>query len=130
MFEGLRLLQPDAQDPARADELILPCLRANVTVNASAIDVFSHISNFTNSINLKAGLIQSIRMVAHIDNNTDILHIKLQPVFLYPTWTGPRCENFTRIRWFNADLLIMCAQGLLRDALLERSRGVVHHLFG
>lgn len=101
VFEGLRLLQPDSEEQA------LPCLRTSATVNAAAIDVFSFISNLTNSTNSSSssssskagGLIQSVRMVAHIDNNTDILHIKLAPVYLQPvSWTAPR--DFCVLRYW------------------------------
>eukprot|EP00981_Chlorochromonas_danica_P000979 scaffold233_cov174-Ochromonas_danica.AAC.19 len=101
IFEGLRLLQPDYtySENNRLEEPMLPCLRANVAINASALDVFSLISNFTNvSSTLKAGLVESIRMVAHIDNYTDVLHVKLRSIFLAPTWTAPR--DFVVLRYW------------------------------
>ena len=62
------------------------CMRVNIGIGASASDTFSSIMNFTPS--MRTGIIKSIRIVQNIDNFTDIIHLKLEPIFLYPTWTG------------------------------------------
>jgi hypothetical protein len=36
------------------------------------------------------GTLKSMRVVKSINNWTDIVHIVLDPVFLYPTWSAPR----------------------------------------
>jgi hypothetical protein len=63
-----------------------PCMRVNIGINASTADTFSSIINFSTS--LQTGIIRSVRTVESIDNFTDIIHLKLEPMFLYPTWTG------------------------------------------
>jgi hypothetical protein len=32
--------------------------------------------------------VKNIRIVENIDNFNDIIHIKLEPIYVYPTWTG------------------------------------------
>ena len=64
----------------------IPCMRVNIGINASTADTFSSIINFSNS--LQTGIIKSMRIVESIDNFTDVIHLKLEPMFLYPTWTG------------------------------------------
>jgi hypothetical protein len=101
IFEGIRILEPIVQSEddqgyyesfftgslsKNMDVQVSPCLRINVGVNASATDAFSIISNFSNP--LKAGIVHSMRVIQNIDNVTDIVHLKLHPQYLYPTWTG------------------------------------------
>lgn len=64
----------------------VPCMRVNIGINASTADTFSSIINFSNS--LQTGIIRSVRTIESIDNFTDVIHVKLEPMFLYPTWTG------------------------------------------
>jgi hypothetical protein len=64
----------------------VPCMRVNIGINASTADTFSSIINFSNS--LQTGIIKSVRTIENIDNFTDVIHLKLEPMFLYPTWTG------------------------------------------
>lgn len=66
-----------------------PCMRVNIGINASTADTFSSIINFSNS--LQTGIIKSMRIVENIDNFTDVIHLKLEPMFLYPSWTGNFC---------------------------------------
>jgi len=118
VYEGVRLLQishPDAQTQSthsnqsngsaggatvrnnltafassrQPDEA--PCMRVNIGINASTADTFSAIINFSNS--LQTGIIKSMRIVENIDNFTDVIHVKLEPMFLYPSWTGEFREN-------------------------------------
>lgn len=101
VYEGIRILEPihpldDDQAYYEAffsgslgksiDIQPAPCLRINVSVNASATEAFSAISNFSNP--LKTGIIQSMRVIQNIDNVTDIVHLKLHPLYLFPSWTG------------------------------------------
>lgn len=68
-----------------------PCMRVNIGINASTADTFSSIINFSNS--LQTGIIKSMRIVENIDNFTDVIHLKLEPMFLYPSWTGKQTRN-------------------------------------
>lgn len=63
-----------------------PCLRVNMSVSGSALDVFMAVMNLPPAC--RTGTIKSIRVVESINNYTDIVHIVLDPVFLYPTWAG------------------------------------------
>jgi hypothetical protein len=63
-----------------------PCLRVNINVSGSALDVFMAIMNLPPAC--RTGTIKSIRVVESINNYTDVVHIILDPVFLYPSWAG------------------------------------------
>ncbi len=67
---------------------IPPCMRVNQSINASAADTFMSVFNF--SAALRTGVINSIRIVENIDNYTDIIHLKLESVYIAPTWTGKK----------------------------------------
>lgn len=64
----------------------LPCLRTNVFLGCSAADVFETIMNYPSGC--RTGAIKSVRVIEYIDNATDIIHIMLHPIYVYPTWTG------------------------------------------
>jgi hypothetical protein len=38
----------------------------------------------------RTGAIKSIRVVETINYNSDIIHIKLEPTYSWPTWMAPR----------------------------------------
>ena len=63
-----------------------PCLRVNISVSGSALDVFMAVMNLPPGC--RTGTIKSIRVVESINNNTDVVHMVLDPVFLNPTWSG------------------------------------------
>ena len=65
---------------------IPPCLRVNISVSGSALDVFMAVMNLPPAC--RTGTVKSIRVVESINNYTDVVHIILDPVFLNPTWTG------------------------------------------
>lgn len=93
VFEGLRLLEVVHHGEASvASTSESYCMRVDIPVNASAADTFSGIINFSNT--LLTGIVKSIRIVEVIDNFTDIIHLKLEPVYIYPTWTGIFISNF------------------------------------
>mmetsp|Transcript_5295 Transcript_5295/g.8634 ORF Transcript_5295/g.8634 Transcript_5295/m.8634 type:complete len:795 (-) Transcript_5295:691-3075(-) len=81
---------------SNGNSLSPPCMRVNLGINGSTSDTFSSIINFSNS--LQTGLIKSMRIVENIDNYTDVIHLKLEPLFLYPTWTAPR--DFCLMRYW------------------------------
>eukprot|EP01038_Epipyxis_sp_PR26KG_P016207 gene16207-22043_t len=74
----------------------LPCLRINIGINGSPGDTFSSIMNFIPA--LRTGVIKSIRVVEVIDNFNDVIHMKLEPIFTYPTWSAPR--DFCLMRYW------------------------------
>ena len=100
VYEGLRLLhiyQPgeigissssssSLSSSTQGGVVDTSCMRVDISVNASAAETFTMIHNFTDT--LQTGIIKSLRVVETIDNFTDIIHLKLEPIYLHPTWTG------------------------------------------
>jgi hypothetical protein len=78
-----------------------PCLRVNVNISGSVTDVFMAIMNLPSSC--RTGIVRSIRVVESISNYADIVHIILEPVYIYPTWTSPRDFCLMRYWKHNAD---------------------------
>ena len=113
VFEGLRIYEhmytlDDSNnlynhvDGSRLSRFNLPpCARVNLSVNASASDVFLTIMNLPASC--RTGTIKNMTVVETIDNYTDIIHMQLDALYLWPTWTSPR--DFCLIRHWkhNAD---------------------------
>lgn len=73
-----------------------PTLRVNVNVTGCAVDVFLAIVNLPPAC--RTGSIKGIRVIESINNYTDVVHIVLDPVFLYPSWTAPR--DFCLMRYW------------------------------
>lgn len=69
----------------------LPCLRVNIPVGGSASNVFVTIMNYP--AGCRTGIIKNVRIIEYIDNSTDFIHIELEPVYAYPTWTGEKLLN-------------------------------------
>ena len=65
---------------------IPPCLRVSIPLNNSPLDVFGVITSYP--AECRTGVIRSFRVVESIDNSTDVVHLVLNPIFIYPTWTG------------------------------------------
>ena len=87
--DGVRVFeyQPtEEQSGAAAATPAPPCLRVNVGVNGSASDVFMAVMNMPPAC--RTGAVRTVRIVESIDNCTDVVHIVLEPIFVYPTWTG------------------------------------------
>jgi hypothetical protein len=76
----------NANTVKQVDIQIAPCLRVNIDVNTTPSDAFASIMLFGTST--KSGVIQTVRIIENLDNQTDIIHLKFSPVFLFPTWTG------------------------------------------
>lgn len=72
----------------------MPCLRTNITIHAPPADVFMTLMNM--SPGCRTGVVRSLRIVESMDNQTDIVHLTLDPMYIYPTWTGiySRCFCF------------------------------------
>ena len=100
------------------------CRKIQVPVKCSALDAFvaiisnpsklvsHHPPNFPQKVDSKAnssssavpfqavgcGSIKSIRVIERIDDNADIIHMVLHPLFLWPTWISPR--DFCLVRYW------------------------------
>jgi hypothetical protein len=77
------------------------CLRTNIGIVGSAVDVFLTVMNLPATC--RSGTLKSMRVVKSINNWTDIVHIVLDPVFLYPTWSAPR--DLCLMRYWKHDRL-------------------------
>jgi len=142
-FEGLRILEPwkynDIELPhnemffhsnssKNIDVVNTPCMRVNLNVNASSWDAFSAIMNFSNP--LKSGIVHSIRVVENIDNGTDVIHMRLNPVYLQPTWTAPR--DFCLLRYWrnnNDGSFLICLDSISHNdcpVVSDFVRGEMH----
>eukprot|EP01041_Mallomonas_annulata_P010075 gene10075-20994_t len=78
-----------------------PCLRINMSMNGSPSDVFMSIMKEKTAVSVLPGIIKSMRIIETINNYTDIVHIILDPIFIYPTWTSPR--DFCVMRYWRND---------------------------
>lgn len=96
LMHGIRVFEQNFRDsndfqsfndngsgPARA-----PCLRINLTMNASPTQVFNTIMSMPPAC--RTGTIKSFGLVETLTSFVDIVHITLDPVFISPTWTAPR----------------------------------------
>lgn len=63
-----------------------PCMRVTMSINGSASDTFATIMNMP--FKSRTGSIKSLRIVETIDYNSDIIHLVLQPSYVWPTWTS------------------------------------------
>eukprot|EP00596_Hydrurales_sp_CCMP1899_P005314 CAMPEP_0119051288 /NCGR_PEP_ID=MMETSP1177-20130426/72951_1 /TAXON_ID=2985 /ORGANISM="Ochromonas sp, Strain CCMP1899" /LENGTH=738 /DNA_ID=CAMNT_0007030437 /DNA_START=193 /DNA_END=2410 /DNA_ORIENTATION=- len=77
------------------------CLRTNIGIVGSAVDIFLTVMNLPATC--RSGTLKSMRVVKSINNWTDIVHIVLDPVFLYPTWSAPR--DLCLMRYWKHDRL-------------------------
>lgn len=88
-----------------------PPLKSQLVLNSSALNAFmclmsySRVDNFDNGAVASplSGLRSSFRIIERIDDNTDIIHLFFRPLFLFPSWTGPRDFCITRYWRFDDD---------------------------
>mmetsp|Transcript_20104 Transcript_20104/g.19407 ORF Transcript_20104/g.19407 Transcript_20104/m.19407 type:complete len:727 (+) Transcript_20104:190-2370(+) len=65
-----------------------PFLRINIGMCCSTYQAFTSIMNLPPSC--RTGSIRSIGIVEKINEDTDVVHIILDRVFIFPTWSAPR----------------------------------------
>jgi nitrate reductase NapE component len=85
--EGLRLFQ-QSDDDSHSAISSYPFLRINIGMCCSTQQAFTAIMNLPPSC--RTGSIRSIGIVEKINENTDVVHIILDRVFVFPTWSAPR----------------------------------------
>lgn len=96
VFEGVRIFEQNFNDDmtdsskrVNANEINIndpPCLRVNIPINGSVSEAYSALMTLPASC--RTGIIKSLRIVASIDNNTDIIYLALDQAYLQPSWTG------------------------------------------
>jgi hypothetical protein len=64
----------------------LRLLRVNIGMSAPTVDVFTTLMNMPPAC--LSGIIRDCRVIESMDNETDIIYMELQPVYLSPTYTG------------------------------------------
>lgn len=65
-----------------------PCLRINLSMNASPTHVFNTIMSMPPAC--RTGTVKSFGLVETLTSFVDIVHLALDPVYISPTWTAPR----------------------------------------
>lgn len=80
--------EPVADQRPRNPYADIPCYRVNIGVCSGTLDVFKSIMSLPPGC--RTGAIKQMRVIESIDNYTDIVHILLDPIYIYPTWTAPR----------------------------------------
>lgn len=66
----------------------LPCLRVDIGVPASPAETFSAVINLPSGCH--TGCIRELCLLEQISSNCDVVHIVLQPVYTFPSWSSPR----------------------------------------
>jgi hypothetical protein len=64
----------------------LRLLRVNIGMSAPTVDVFTTLMNMPPAC--LSGIIRDCRVIESMDNETDIIYMELDPVYLSPTYTG------------------------------------------
>lgn len=97
VVDGIRIFENNAsavgagprdsrQSHQQARSRCPPCLRINLGVSGNTGDVFMTVMN--SPPGCRTGILKDLRIVESIDNCTDIIHVTLDPIYVYPTWTG------------------------------------------
>jgi hypothetical protein len=77
-----------APSPGAGSLAAAPCLRINLGMNASPAHVFGTIMSMPPAC--RTGTVQSFGLVETLTQFVDIVHLTLDPVYLFPSWTAPR----------------------------------------
>lgn len=85
-----------AQVVAATTAAAVPCMRCNIPMKGTMADTFATIMNFYKA--RRPGIVTSLSVVQVMDNNTDIIHMKFEPLYLEFTWTAPR--DFCLVRYW------------------------------
>jgi hypothetical protein len=88
---------PGAPDPSVAKKLLqseyaadASCsglLRVNLPMNAPTVDVFTTLMNMPPAC--LSGIIKDCHVIESMDNETDIIYMELEPIYISPTYSGP-----------------------------------------
>jgi hypothetical protein len=81
-------------------------LRTQVVLNAHPTEAFMcimsyariHASNVGDALSPNSGQLSSYRLIEKIDDHTDVLHLVLRKLFLFPSWTEAR--DFVLLRYW------------------------------
>ena len=65
-----------------------PCLRVNLSMNASPTHVFNTLMSMPPAC--RTGTVRTFVLVETLTSFVDIIHITLDPVYIFPSWMAPR----------------------------------------
>lgn len=117
-----------------------PPVKAHIVLNASALDGFLCLMSY-GCVSCNYGSFPSpesargfaFRVLETIDDNTDIIHLVLRPLFLFPVWTSPRDFVLYRYWRYEADgSFIICYESIEHDECPPHPlyvRGEMHNCF-
>lgn len=121
--ENCVVFNSKSHGPSRA-----PCLRINLTMNASPTHVFNTLMSMPPAC--RTGTIKSFGLVESLTSFVDIVHITLDPVFIFPTWTAPRDLCLIRYWKQNSDgSYVICLDSTTHSEcplVLGHVRGELH----
>uniref|UniRef100_A0A7R9U5S4 PH domain-containing protein n=1 Tax=Pinguiococcus pyrenoidosus TaxID=172671 RepID=A0A7R9U5S4_9STRA len=93
--QGLRVFK----DEAAPKNTNLLTRKAAVSVKATPLQAF--VALLSMPPDLRRGCVESVRIVETIDDHADVIHMKLRPIDLGPTWTTAR--DFCLMRYWRLD---------------------------
>lgn len=111
--QGMRIFREDRQsrrnDPharVSVNGEPSPPLKGQVVLNATPLDAFMCLMSLprlpaTAPFVPNSAQRASFRVVEHIDEHMDIIHLVCHPLFLFPTWTAPR--DFVLFRYWRLE---------------------------
>ncbi len=77
----------------------LPCRKVQVAVRGTPLETF--ISLVSVPFRVLNGVVDSVVNVERLDDQSDVIHLKLKPLYFWPTWTAPR--EFCLVRYWRYD---------------------------
>ena len=77
----------------------LPCRRLQVAVRGTPLEAFIALVSVPPRV--AHGVVESVRVVERLDDQSEVIHLALKPLFLWPTWTAPR--DFCLVRYWRYD---------------------------
>jgi len=66
----------------------VPCRNARIVIRAPPLNVLFSLMKISDT--MLDGVIQSVRRIEKVDDHSDVIHLKLNPIWISPTWTTPR----------------------------------------
>lgn len=87
-----------------------PPMKSHLVLNATPLDAFLCLmfqgqlpdnSALSGPLAPNSGQRASFRIIEHIDDNTDVVHLVCNPIYLFPSWTTPR--DFVLYRYWRLE---------------------------
>jgi Protein ENHANCED DISEASE RESISTANCE 2, C-terminal/START domain len=112
-------------------------LKSHVILNAAPLDAFLCLMSFgllknDSDLTPNSGQRSSFRIIETIDDNTDIIHLVCNPLYLFPCWTFPR--DFVLYRYWRVEhdgCFVVCYESVTHNdcpAHPDFVRGEMHQV--